>query len=68
MAGKKDKDWLLDKIQDIKKRKRTLHKLNDPTLKKRLKKELNDEYRSAKRSEKNNLKNILKNYDNLEED
>ena len=34
----KNTEWLDDKIQDIKKRKRSLHKLIDPNLKKQIRK------------------------------
>ena len=68
METEKDTEWLLDKIQDIKKRKRSLNRLNDPFLKKKIKKDLKTEYRSVKRSEKNNWKNKLKDYENLSED
>ncbi len=56
----KDLDWLDDKIQDIKKRKRALHKIIDPNLKKQIKKDLKREYRASKRSEKNHLREWIK--------
>lgn len=56
----KDLEWLDDKIQDIKKRKRALHKLIDPNLKKQIKKDLKREYRASKRSEKNHLREWIK--------
>lgn len=56
----KDLEWLDDKIQDIKKRKRALHKLIDPYLKKQIKKDLKREYRASKRSEKNHLREWIK--------
>jgi hypothetical protein len=56
----KDIEWLDDKIQDIKKRKRALHKLIDPNLKKQIRKDLKREYRSVKRSEKNQLREWIK--------
>ena len=56
----KDSEWLEEKIQDIKKRKRSLNKLIDPNLKKQIRKELKREYRSSKRSEKNNLREWIK--------
>ena len=68
MGTEKNTEWLLDKIKDIKKRKRSLKKLNDPLLKKKIKKDLKTEYRSVKRSEKNNCKNKLKDYEELSED
>jgi hypothetical protein len=57
----KNTEWLEEKIQDIKKRKRALHKLIDPNLKKQIRKDLKREYRSAKRSEKNQLREWIKN-------
>ena len=49
----KDTNWMNDKIQDIKKRKRKLELLQDPEMKKRIKKDLKREYRSVKRGERN---------------
>ena len=68
MGTDKNEEWLLDKIQDIKKRKRSLKQLNDPLLKKKIKKDLKTEYRSVKRSEKNNWKNKLKDFEDFSED
>ena len=68
METVKDTEWLLDKIQDIKKRKRSLNRLNDPFLKKKIKKDLKTEYRSVKRSEKNNWKKKLKDYEDLSDE
>ena len=51
---------LEEKIQDIKKRKRSLHKLIDPNMKKQIRKDLKREYRASKRSERNNLKEWIK--------
>lgn len=51
---------LEEKIQDIKKRKRSLHKLIDPNMKKQIRKDLKKEYRASKRSEKNNLREWIK--------
>jgi len=56
----KDTEWLEEKIQDIKKRKRALHKLIDPNMKKQIRKDLKKEYRASKRSEKNNLREWIK--------
>ena len=56
----KDTEWLEEKIQDIKKRKRALHKLIDPNLKKQIRKYLKKEYRASKRSEKNHLREWIK--------
>lgn len=56
----KDNDWYQEKIQDIKKRKRQLHFLQEPELVKKLKKDLKREQRAAKRSEKHCLKEQIK--------
>jgi hypothetical protein len=56
----KDIDWMQDKIQDIKKRKRKLKLLQDPTMVKKIKADLKREYRATKRSEKNYLKEWIK--------
>ena len=56
----KDIDWMQDKIQDIKKRKRKLKLLQDPSLVKKIKADLKREYRATKRSEKNHLKEWIK--------
>lgn len=56
----KDIDWMQDKIQDIKKRKRKLKLLQDPTMIKKIKADLKREYRATKRSEKNHLKEWIK--------
>lgn len=62
----KDKDinWYNEKIQDIKKRKRSLRHIQDPTIVKKIKKDLEREKRGAKRAEKQNLSNWLKNEEN----
>lgn len=56
----KDINWYDNKIQDIKERKRKLHLLQDPELKKKIRKDLKREQRAAKRSMKNNLKQYIK--------
>ena len=56
----KDTDWMQDKIQDIKKRKRKLKMLQDHSLVKKIKSDLKREYRATKRSEKNYLKEWIK--------
>jgi hypothetical protein len=56
----KDVNWYLDKIQDIKKRKRKLKYMNDPEAVKKTKRDLKREQRAAKRSEKNFLKEWIK--------
>jgi hypothetical protein len=57
-----------DKVKNIKKRKRTLDKLTDPFLKKKIKKDLNNEYRSSKRSEKNEIKQWMKDQINKDDE
>jgi hypothetical protein len=52
----KDVNWLLDKIEEIKTKKRALKWIEDPNLVKKMKADLKREYRGAKRSEKNSLK------------
>lgn len=49
-----------EKIQSIKKRKRSLKMLQDPEMIKRIKKDLKREQRGAKRSERNDLREWLK--------
>lgn len=56
----KDVNWMNEKIQDIKKRKRKLKILQDPDMVKKIKKDLKREYRATKRSEKNYLKEWIK--------
>lgn len=56
----KDIKWLENKIEDIKKRKRNLKYIQDPSVVKKIKKDLKREYRSAKRSEKNELNEWIK--------
>lgn len=56
----KDIKWLENKIEDIKKRKRNLKYIQDPSIVKKIKKDLKREYRSAKRSEKNELNEWIK--------
>lgn len=64
---KKGKDYLIEldreqeaKIQDIKKRKRSLDILIDPNMKKKIKKDLKTEQRSSKRSTRNSIKEWIK--------
>jgi hypothetical protein len=57
-----------DKVKNIKKRKRSLDKLTDPFLKKKIKKDLNNEYRSSKRSEKNEIKQWMKDQINKDDE
>lgn len=56
----KDINWMNEKIQDIKKKKRKLKLLQDPSLVKKIKSDLKREYRATKRSEKNYLKEWIK--------
>lgn len=49
-----------EKIQSIKKRKRSLKMLQDPNMIKKIKKDLEREKRSAKRGDKNNIKKYIK--------
>jgi hypothetical protein len=55
----KDIDWYENKVQDIKKRKRSLRHVQDSVVVKKIKKDLKSEQRAAKRSEKMNLKNWI---------
>jgi len=57
----KDVNWVDEKIQDIKRRKRRLKLLQDPELVKKSKRDLKREYRGVKRSEKNFLREWIKN-------
>jgi hypothetical protein len=57
----KDDNWVAEKIQDIKRRKRRLKLLQDPELVKKSKRDLKREYRGVKRSEKNFLREWIKN-------
>jgi hypothetical protein len=56
----KDDNWVAEKIQDIKRRKRRLKLLQDPELVKKSKRDLKREYRGVKRSEKNFLREWIK--------
>ena len=48
------------KVEEIRKKKRTLRNIQEPDLVKKIKKDLKVEQRGAKRSEKNELRNYLK--------
>ena len=50
-----------EKVQDIKKRKRSLRFIQDPNMVKKIKKDLKREQRGAKRSEKHELREWIKN-------
>lgn len=56
----KDIHWYDDKIQDIKKRKRSLAMLIDPDMKKKIRKDLKREQRAAKRAMKQNTAKFIK--------
>ncbi len=49
-----------DKVEDIRKKKRTLRNIQEPFLVKKIKKDLKREQRNAKHSEKNDLNQYLK--------
>ena len=57
----KDDIWYEQKIESIKKRKRKLHIIQEPKVRKRMKDDLNREARSAKRSSKNSMKKYIDN-------
>lgn len=52
----KDIAWYNQKLESIKKRKRKIHLIQEPNVRKRIKADLKREQRGAKRSEKNSLK------------
>ena len=52
----KDIAWYNQKLESIKKRKRKVHLIQEPNVRKRIKADLKREQRGAKRSEKNSLK------------
>jgi len=52
----KDINWYNQKLESIKKRKRKVHLIQEPNVRKRIKADLKREQRGAKRSEKNSLK------------
>lgn len=52
----KDIAWYNQKLDSIKKRKRKVHLIQEPNVRKRIKADLKREQRGAKRSEKNSLK------------
>lgn len=57
----KDDIWYEDKIDSIRKRKRKLHLIQEPSVRKRIKEDLKREQRGAKRSSKNSLKKFIDN-------
>lgn len=52
----KDINWYNQKLESIKNRKRKVHLIQEPNVRKRIKADLKREQRGAKRSEKNSLK------------
>ena len=57
----KDDEWYENKVQEIKKKKRSLKDISiEPILKKKIVKDLKTEQRSAKHSSKNHLKEKIK--------
>lgn len=50
----KDIDWYDQKLESIKKRKRNVHRIEDPKMRKRIKADLKREQRGAKRAERQN--------------
>ena len=57
----KDDSWYEQKIESIRKRKRKLHLIQEPKVRKRIKADLKREQRGAKRSSKNSLKKWMEN-------
>jgi hypothetical protein len=57
----KDDVWYDQKIESIRKRKRKLHIIQEPKVRKKMKDDLNREARSAKRSSKNSMKKFIDN-------
>lgn len=57
----KDIAWYEDKVESIRKRKKFVHRIEDPKMRKKLKADLKREQRGAKRSEKNHLKKWIDN-------
>lgn len=57
----KDIAWYEQKVESIKKRKRKLHLIEDPKMRKKIKADLKREQRGAKRSEKNSLRKWMEN-------
>jgi hypothetical protein len=57
----KDDKWYEDKIESIRKRKKFVHRIEDPKMRKKIKADLKREQRGAKRSNKNQLKKWIDN-------
>ncbi len=57
----KDDSWYEQKVESIRKRKRKLHLIQEPKVRKRIKADLKREQRGAKRSSKNSLKKWMEN-------
>lgn len=57
----KDIAWYNQKLESIKKRKRKVHLIEDPKMRKKIKADLKREQRGAKRGERQNLEKWIKN-------
>ena len=57
----KDIAWYEDKVESIRKRKRKLHHITEPKVRKRIKDDLKREQRAAKRAERRNINIYIKN-------
>jgi len=57
----KDITWYEDKVESIRKRKRKLHHITEPKVRKRIKDDLKREQRAAKRAERRNINIYIKN-------
>ena len=68
MKDREFKNTYEDKVEDIRKRKRALRHVQDPSMVKKIKSDLKREQRGAKRSDKNALKNWIKDEINRKDD
>jgi hypothetical protein len=57
----KDDNWYENKIESIRKRKKFVHRIEDPKMRKKIKADLKREQRGAKRSNKHQLKKWIDN-------
>lgn len=57
----KDIAWYEEKVESIRKRKKFVHRIEDPKMRKKIKADLKREQRGAKRSMKNSLKKWIDN-------
>lgn len=57
----KDDNWYNEKIESIRKRKKFIHRIEDPKMRKKLKADLKREQRGCKRSMKNSLEKWIDN-------